>query len=160
MRLIRKLLVLLFVRRKAQAHASAVLEKRAKERVKSKPGSKKAALDKTLSEAEVTAANDDPTQDSGSTAYSDAIAQTDAAEAALPVGAQTGTLQAVLDAGSPAPDADGAAQSPRELLIRDALAARKKHEAEWDALTPAQKDRAIAGLGEGMAAIVKTFRAA
>ncbi len=50
--------------------------------------------------------------------------------------------------------------SAREQLIADALAVRKSREVEWNALTPAQRSRAVAALGNSMEAIVKTFRAA
>lgn len=88
-----------------------------------------------------------------------AAANCEAAAFALTPG--TTTRGAAVDAvRSKAPVASSARATTRETLIREALAMRKAREAEWDALTPAQKDRAIAGLGEGMAAIVKTFRAA
>lgn len=124
MRLLRRLLVFLFVRRKAQVHARSVLDERARK-------SKKTAK---------------PVAD-------------DANAVSMPM-----RKPVVSATGSPAPvefvATTAVSANPREQLIHDALAARKRREAEWDALTPEQKNRAIVGLGEGMAAIVKTFRAA
>ena len=131
MRLFNRLLVLLFVRRKAQAHARAVLDEKLKARAP-----------ETAPQAAVAVPP-----------------ATDAAAAPAPT-ETTGTTDSGGTATPGAPVVALAPPSPRDVLIREALAARKAREAEWDALTPEQKKRAIAGLGEGMAAIVKTFRAA
>jgi hypothetical protein len=126
LRLLNRLLVLLFVSRKAQAHACTVLDgKRARRKIDASPAQPATAAASAI-------ASPDPT---------------------MPTAAPTAA------AGKPAA-AVAALESPREALIRDALAARKARESEWNALSPDQKRRAIAGLGEGMAAIVKTFRAA
>jgi hypothetical protein len=124
--LLQRLLVFLFVRRNAQAHARAVLDA---------PAGRRAA-----------AATKRANADAASAAPALAVA---AAGDAIEPGAAT------LPPAVPA-----APLTPREALIREALAARKSREAEWNALTPAQQRRAIAGLGEGMAAIVETFRTA
>ena len=127
LRLLNRLLVLLFVSRKAQAHARTVLDEKLARR----------AIDAPPAQAATPAASAMPASPDPTT----------------PVAAPTTA------AGGPSA-AVATLESPREALIRDALAARKARESEWNALSPEQKRRAIAGLGEGMAAIVKTFRAA
>ena len=122
MRLLKKLLVLIFVRRETRAHARAVLGERAAKTVR---------RDTTLLGTPLLATQRE---------------QEPPAECQMK------------DAEHPVKPA--APQTPREALIAEALAVRKSREAEWDALTPAQKSRAVAGLGEGMEAIIKTFRAA
>ena len=128
MRLLNRLLVFLFVRRKAQSHARAVLDAKVQKRsaaVAPKP-------------AEVAAA----------------LQSASAVPVGLPLPAPGST-----DNSDPAPAVATAAQATaREDLIRSALAARKSREAEWEALPPEVKSRAIVGLGDGMEAIVKTFR--
>lgn len=147
MRLLNRLFVMLFVRRKAQAHARAVLDEQAKKRAR-KPAKRQAA-GKPKAKAKPKAADS---------------AKPDEAVAALQPDGAPADPPAVAETAAPAPPEGSVIAgrpvepgSEREALIRAALAARKSREAEWDALTPAQKSRAVAGLGEGMAALVGTF---
>lgn len=160
MRLLNRLFVSLFVRRKAQAHARAVLDdkvsKRARASAKAPADAKVADLSsqpQATSGAD-TAATPAPEAAGAVTAMA---AETVAAEivAAETVPVQTGPTVAEAPVLPGLPVEPG---SPREVLIRTALAARKAREPEWDALTPAQKSRAIAGLGESMAALVETYK--
>jgi hypothetical protein len=146
LRLIDRLLVMLFVRRKAQAHARAVLADKRTARKGTAAAGKAAKQGATAAATPAASSMADPAPP---------VAVADAADAG-PAAVATGP-----DCAKPASIADSAAAAtPREALIRDALAARKTREAEWNALTPEQQQRAIAGLGEGMAALVRAFRAA
>jgi hypothetical protein len=151
LRLLNRLFVTLFVRRKAQAHARAVLDDKAKTRKKAPAGNKPAKKP-----AAKVAAKSAPGASDGPAGPEQPAAapQPGETQADVPAAAKPPVPAGPVIAGRPVEPG-----SPRETLIATALAARKAREAEWDASSPAEKSRAIAGLGESMAALVETFRA-
>jgi hypothetical protein len=152
LRFIDRLFVMLFVRRKAQAHARAVLADKRTVRKGTAATGKAAKQGATAAATPDVSSTADPVPPVAVAAVAAAADAADAGPAAV---------AASLGYTTPASATDSTvAATPREALIRDALAARKTREAEWDALTPEQQQRAIAGLGEGMAALVRAFRAA